>query len=89
MVTSDSVPIPVISTVHNQCGGSAMLVNRYGAFELDEVSQLMWRLADGTRSIAEIATDVAAERAEDVDVVRRDAVEFFDQLAGVGLIEIE
>src|SRR5690348_9445435 len=56
-------------------------------YTLNEVGGRIWNLADGTRSVVEIAAIVADDYEESADVVEADALELLDELANERLIE--
>jgi hypothetical protein len=55
-------------------------------FTLNEVGGRIWELADGSRSIAEIASVLVEEYEAPLEEVRADALDVFEQLAGEGLV---
>jgi coenzyme PQQ synthesis protein D (PqqD) len=54
---------------------------------LNAVAGRIWQLADGVRTVDEIAGVIQREFAADGQTVRDDALRFIDQLAARGLIE--
>jgi hypothetical protein len=54
--------------------------------ELSEVAGLIWRLSNGTRTIADIAAEISDVYDVDEATATHDALEFLDQLAGDGFI---
>jgi hypothetical protein len=71
-----------------QIDGRAVIVQpRLGqVHELSEVATLLWSKADGQRSLDDLAALVAEEFEVTADEAAGDAREFFDHLAGIGLI---
>lgn len=60
-------------------GSNILALNRTGA--------LVWELADGSRSLDDLAAAVCEEFAVDVDLARRDVLAFVDALDEEGLLE--
>lgn len=54
---------------------------------LNPVAGRIWQLADGTRTVEEIAARIEAEFAADGRVVRDDALRFVNRLLARGLME--
>lgn len=50
-------------------------------YTLNEVGGRIWELADGTRSVSEIARVLAEEYEAPVEEIRADALEMLDELA--------
>jgi hypothetical protein len=55
-------------------------------FTLNEVGARIWELADGSRSVAEIASALADEYDAPLDDIRTDALEVLSELAEEHLI---
>jgi hypothetical protein len=55
-------------------------------FTLNEVGGRIWELADGTRSVDQIATALVDEFEAPLDEVRADALDLLQQLAEEGLV---
>ena len=55
-------------------------------FTLNEVGGRIWELADGTRSVEEIAAALIEEFEASLDEVRADALDLLEQLAEEGLV---
>lgn len=56
-------------------------------FELTEVAARIWQLADGSRTIAEIGSLVAAEYDVDAQTAEADASAFIGELRQAGFVE--
>jgi Coenzyme PQQ synthesis protein D (PqqD) len=54
---------------------------------LNQVGGRIWQLADGTRSVEEIASSLDAEFDAPPDDLRRDTLGFVDRLVAMGLLE--
>ncbi|WP_167759108.1 PqqD family protein [Blastococcus sp. TF02A-35] len=68
-------------------GDTLLLVRRGEAYELDAVAGLIWRHCDGTKTVEDIATVIAAEYDVSLDDAKADARELVAQLARMGLVE--
>jgi hypothetical protein len=55
-------------------------------FTLNEVGGRIWELADGTRSVEEIAAVLIEEFEASLDEVRADALDLLEQLSEEGLV---
>ena len=55
-------------------------------FTLNEVGGRIWELADGSRSVTDIASVLVAEFEAELDEVNADALELLQQLAEEGLV---
>jgi hypothetical protein len=55
-------------------------------FSLDDVGGRIWELADGTRSVADIAAVVADEYDGPHEAIRTDTLELLEELAGERLV---
>jgi hypothetical protein len=55
-------------------------------FTLNEVGGRIWELADGTRTVTEIAELLAAEYEAPVDEIHEDALDVLGELAEVQLV---
>lgn len=56
--------------------------------QLNEVGARVWQLCQGDRSVADIAGVIEAEYDVAGDRAQADVLEFLDQLAAKGLVEI-
>ena len=57
-------------------------------FSLDDVGSRVWDLADGTRSVGEIATIIADEYSAPPEVIAADVDQLFKELAEAGLVTL-
>ncbi len=87
MFTVNDKPARSLNARVRKVDGRQYIGDRTNVFELDDVSGLLWRLADGQRSVSQIAEAVAAEYEVDQDTAATDAIEFFGTLAQHGFIE--
>lgn len=55
-------------------------------YSLDEVGAFIWQLIDGRRTIADLATAVAAEYDAPEPTIQQDTLEIVEHLATEGLI---
>jgi len=55
-------------------------------YALDDVGGRIWELCDGSQSVTDIATALAAEYDAPLDQIRADVVELLDDLAADGLV---
>ena len=56
-------------------------------FTLNEVGGRIWELADGTRSVREIAAELAGEYEAPAGEIEADALEVLGELAGEQLLD--
>jgi pyrroloquinoline quinone biosynthesis protein D len=56
-------------------------------YALDEVSARIWDLCDGSRSVAAMVDDLAAEYDAPREEIEADVLSFLAELAGEGLVE--
>jgi coenzyme PQQ synthesis protein D (PqqD) len=65
-----------------------LLSTRNGEYySLEGVGARIWELADGTRSVADIAIELDGEYDAPRTTIERDALELLDELAAEGLVE--
>ncbi|MGH7837703.1 MAG: PqqD family protein [Candidatus Binataceae bacterium] len=58
-------------------------------FSLNEAARLLWEAADGRRPLREIVAEVIVPQFEvDAETAYRDALEWAEQLAGHGVLEL-
>jgi hypothetical protein len=55
-------------------------------FTLNDVGGRIWELADGTRTVTDIAAVICAEYEAPLDVIEADTLEVLDELEGEGLV---
>ena len=55
---------------------------------VNEIGAKIWSLADGTRTVREIATLICEEYDVDSETARADTLEFIDQLITRGILEV-
>jgi hypothetical protein len=55
-------------------------------FTLNDVGGRIWELADGTRTVTDIAAVIGAEYEAPLDVIEADTLEVLGELAGEGLV---
>lgn len=55
---------------------------------LNEVGSRLWELADGQRSVADLAAALAAEYAVDLPCAQADALAFCEDLAARGVMRV-
>jgi hypothetical protein len=55
-------------------------------FTLNDVGGRIWELADGTRTVTDIAAVICAEYEAPLDLIEADTLEVLDELAGEGLV---
>jgi hypothetical protein len=64
----------------HETSGEVVLVASGAEQDLNEVGSRIWLLADGTRTVREIAARIVAEFEVDAQTAERDAVEFVETL---------
>ena len=67
---------------------SLYLVRGNDAFELGAVESFIWSHCDGKSTMQQIAEKAITEFEAPAEEVRKDALEFMDQLAAEGLVEL-
>lgn len=88
MPSVNSIPAPNPSVVGRVVDGEAVLVlpDQGQVKVLNEVGARFWSLADGSRSIAQIAQAICTEYDVDPDQAEADALEFFTSLSDKGVV---
>jgi hypothetical protein len=88
MVSLDSYPVPNAGVVGRIVDGEAVLVlSEQGQVKvLNEVGARIWTLADGTRTLRDIAAAICAEYDVDPAQAEADVLEFVGQLAERGIV---
>lgn len=81
-------PCPAADVVGSMVGEEAILVQpeRAKVKVLNQVGARIWELADGSRSVADIAAQISHEYQVGVDEAQADAWEFIQQLVERGLL---
>jgi hypothetical protein len=78
-------------TAARMLGGEMMIMSVTDStlFTLDEVGSVIWNAADGTQTLREIvAREIVARFEVDPEVAYRDALEFVEQLAQLGILRV-
>jgi hypothetical protein len=70
----------------HETGGEVVLVATGAEQDLNEVGSRIWMLADGSRTVREIAARIVAEFEVDAQTAERDASEFVETLLRDGLL---
>jgi coenzyme PQQ biosynthesis protein PqqD len=71
-------------------GSSVLLAPDTGEyFELEDVGDHIWQLADGRRTVAEIVAVLAEQFDAPQDTIEQDTIELLDDLAAENLILLE
>lgn len=88
MVTLDSFPVPNRQVQGRQLDNEAVLVlpDKGQVKVLNEVGAAIWALMDGTRTVRQIAAQIAAEYGQPPAVVEADALDFARELVAKGVI---
>ena len=83
-------PIPEQDVVGQVVDGEAVLVlpSKGKVKVLNEVGARIWELADGTRSIGEIAEQITREYEVDIQQAQRDVISFCQELVGKDVMRI-
>jgi coenzyme PQQ biosynthesis protein PqqD len=90
MVTLDAYPIPNPAVQGRRLDNEAVLVlpDRGEVKVLNEVGALIWQLADGTRTIAEIVTSVCTEYQVTQTQAEADVLEFIEELQAKAILSV-
>ncbi len=67
--------------------GKLLLAGPERAFELSETAARVWSYVDGSRTLSEIGSEIAAEYDVDPNVAARDAATLLTELAEHGIVE--
>ena len=88
MLTLESYPIPAPGVLGRVVEDEAVLVlpERGEVKVLNKVGARIWELADGQRSVSEIAALICQEYDVDLEVATSDALEFLAELESRGAI---
>lgn len=88
MLSSNSIPAPNPNVVGRMVDGEAVLVlpDQGQVKVLNPVGARIWSLADGSRSIAQIAQVICDEYDVDPQQAQADALEFFTRLEDKGVV---
>jgi len=88
MLSIQSIPAPNPSVVGRMVDGEAVLVlpDQGQVKVLNPVGARIWSLADGSRSIAQIAQVICGEYEVDPQQAQADALEFFTNLENKGVV---
>jgi t-SNARE complex subunit (syntaxin) len=91
MTSLNQIPKPVLGVTGQVVDGEAVLVlpDKGEVKVLNEVGARIWELADGTRTIAEIAELLTQEFEVDIQKAQNDALIFLQQLEQKGVIQLE
>jgi coenzyme PQQ biosynthesis protein PqqD len=88
---SDSSPTRRSDVLAQVAGETVVLLTPDSGeyFTLNEVGGRIWELADGTRSVAEIAGTLAVEYDAPVEEIEADAIELLHELTAAKLLDDE
>jgi hypothetical protein len=88
MIGPESHPCRSEHVLTQESGGSLVLLDSKGGryYDLDEVGARIWQLADGTRSVATIASLLAEEYDAPPATIQSDALELVAELVKDGLV---
>jgi hypothetical protein len=88
MLSSNSIPAPNPNVVGRMVDGEAVLVlpDQGQVKVLNPVGARIWSLADGSRSIAQIAQVICDEYEVDPEQAQADVLEFFARLEDKGVV---
>ncbi|HZY41899.1 MAG TPA: PqqD family protein [Anaerolineae bacterium] len=91
MLNLDSRPKPNASVQGRQLENEAVLVlpDKGEVKVLNEVGAQIWQLADGRRTVREIAAAICADYAVSCPEVETDTLEFVAELVAKGIISIQ
>lgn len=90
MITLDSYPVQARTVQGRQLEGEAVLVlpEKGEVKVLNTVGARIWSLADGSRSVREIATAICAEYSISAAQAEADTLDFIQQLVAKGIVTI-
>jgi hypothetical protein len=90
-IRGDSVPRRAPNASWRDLGGETVVLDtRAGVLRgLNGTGGAAWHLADGSRSVAEIAREIAQKTGADEPRVQSDVVAFFEKLRTAGLLLVE
>jgi hypothetical protein len=91
MIDLDSKPSPHALVQGQQFENEAVLVlpDKGEVKVLNEVGAQIWQLADGRRTVREIAAAIGADYAVTRSEVEADTLEFITELAAKGIVSIQ
>jgi hypothetical protein len=84
----DAVPKRSIEVEIRRTSEAIFIANGTEHRELSEVAGLIWRLSNGTRTIAAIAEQISENYEIDAATAARDALAFLDDLSGYGFVDV-
>jgi len=87
---SNTVPQRLRNAAWREVDGETILLDTKGRVMrgLNATGGAAWKLADGTRTVAEIARVVAEQTGAPGEKVVADVIAFFNELGGVGVIGV-
>jgi uncharacterized protein YrrD len=90
MIQRDSYLVKVDDVLFTSMGEDAVLlhVNRGDYYSLNKVGARLWVLADGSKSIADLAVLITDEFDISRDVAEQDIMEMAEQLEREGLVQV-
>lgn len=90
MITLDSRPVPVRTVQGRQLEDEAVLVlpEKGEVKVLNTVGARIWSLADGSRSVRDIAAALCAEYSISTAQAEADTLDFIQQLVAKGIVTI-
>ena len=96
LITLDSIPIPVDDVVgrtiesqpDKRLEAVLVLPSRGRINVLNEIGARIWSLADGTRTVKEVAAAVCSDYEIDQATAEKDALEFLEILLDRGVIRL-
>lgn len=90
MIAKDKYLVKDEDVLFTSMGEDAVLlhVNRGDYYSLNKVGARLWVLADGTRSIDDLATMITEEFEIDREQAEKDIIELAEQLANEELVKV-
>ena len=84
-------PRQLVRLPWREIDGRSVVINpkRGEVHEFDEVGTFLWKNADGTRSVEDIATALTTEFEVDLSSALADTKEFYSTLDALGLIQCQ
>ena len=88
MIGADTVVKRALDARVRQIGERQLVARGRDVLELNELAAVIWRLADGSRSAAEIGQAVAAEYDVPPEAALADVLEFLTELADARFLTV-
>lgn len=89
MIDRDTIAERALDVRVRRIGESQMIARGADVRELNDVAAVVWKLANGTRSMHQISEEVVAEYDVGQTEALEDAIEFVSEMVEAGFMQVK